>query len=205
LVVNEPKEAFMKSFKSVTAVIPAFVLASGCATLENAFQESPLASAFAQFDEDGDGVISRDEAQKQPTLTENFSVIDTNDSGGVDSAEYEAAVANIAPLDFEWVDINNDGVISEREATAMPMSLTEAFGTIDADGDTNVSPTEYEAATVNLLDGVSFGSVDTDNDGVIDDIEAQDAPALSEAYDRADANVDGLISQGEFKRAQTQR
>jgi EF hand len=195
----------MKSFKSVTAVIPAFVLASGCATLENAFQESPLASAFAQFDEDGDGVISRDEAQKQPTLTKNFKVVDTNDSGGIDSAEYGAAVANIAPLDFEWVDINNDGVISEREAAAMPMSFAEAFGTIDADGDTNVSPTEYEAATVNLLDGVSFGTVDTDNDGVIDKTEAQEAPALSEAYDRADANVDGLISQGEFKRAQTQR
>lgn len=194
----------MKSCKSFIAVIPAFVLASGCATLENTFRESPLASAFAQFDKDGDGVISRDEAQAQPNMGENFQVVDTNDSGGIDSAEYEAAAANIAPLDFEFVDINGDGVISERESGAMPISLREAFGTVDADGDTNVSPVEYEAAQVNFLDDVSFGSIDTDGDGVIDKVEAQEAPALSEAYDRLDTDQDGLISRGEFKRGQTQ-
>jgi Ca2+-binding EF-hand superfamily protein len=195
----------MKSYKFVTAVIPAFVLASGCATLEEAFQESPLASAFANYDEDGDGVISRDEAQAQETMTENFGVVDTNDSGGIDSREYEAAAANIAPLDFEFVDINGDGVISERESGAMPITLRESFGMVDADGDTNVSPVEYDAALVNFLDGVSFGSVDTDGDGVVDKIEAQEAPTLSESYDRVDADEDGLISEAEFKRIQTLR
>lgn len=195
----------MKSFKSFAAVVPVFVLASGCATLEETFQESPLSSAFAKFDEDGDGVISRDEAQMQPTVAANFQVIDTNDSGGIDSKEYEAAAATVAPLDFEWVDINGDGVISERESGAMPITLREAFGTIDADGDTNVSPTEYEAALVNPLDGVSFGAIDADGDGVISKMEADEAPTLAEAYTVADADEDGLISKGEFKRAQTVR
>lgn len=195
----------MKSFKSVTAVVPLFVLVSGCATLEETFQESPLASAFANFDEDGDGVISRDEAQAQPTMAETFKVVDTNDSNGIDSNEYEAAAAHIAPLDFEFVDINGDGVISEREASAMPITLREAFGTVDSDADANVSPVEYEAALVNFVDGVSFGAIDTDSDGVIDKIEAQETPALSDAYARLDADQDGLLSEGEFKRAQTLR
>lgn len=193
----------MKTFKSVTAVIPALVLVSGCATLENTFQESPLAGAFTQLDEDGDGVISQEEAGTSDTLSSNFNAIDTNRSSGIDGNEYAAASANVAPLDFEWVDINGDGVVSEREAAAMPISLRESFGDIDADGDNNVSSLEYQAASINLLDGVSFGSIDNDGDGVIGSVEAQEVPALAEAFDRIDADADGLISEEEFDRAQT--
>jgi hypothetical protein len=99
-------------------------------------------------------------------------------------------------------DINEDGVVSEREAAAMPVSLNEAFGDIDTDGDSNVSPQEYSAATTNLLEGVEFRSLDSDGDGVIGEDEATEAPPLAEAFDRVDTDADGLISGQEFAAAQ---
>jgi Ca2+-binding EF-hand superfamily protein len=143
---------------------------------------NPLATtAYSGFDKDQDGVISKQEAQASPPLSSNFSRIDTNDSGGIGETEYTAATAYIAELRFQEVDVNNDGVISEREAAAMPTSLKDSFAAVDADGDKNVSMEEYAGATTNLLAGVSFTSLDTDSDGVIGTKEAEEMPTLSEA------------------------
>lgn len=84
----------------------------------------------------------------------------------------------------------------------MPVSLKEAFDTVDTDGDKNVSPKEYEAASVNLFRDVNFASLDTDGDGVIGAAEAEKMPALSEAFDRVDSDADELISEKEFGAAQ---
>lgn len=172
----------------------------GCQTLRDV--QNPLANAYSGFDEDGDGVISSQEAQASSTLAKNFDAIDTNSSGGIDGNEYAAATLHIANVSFEEADINEDGVISGREAAAMPVSLKEAFDDVDADGDNNVSPTEYKAATINLLQDVDFSSLDTDGDGVIGAQEAQKMPALSESFDRVDSDADELISEKEFEAAQ---
>jgi Ca2+-binding EF-hand superfamily protein len=181
-------------------IVAALAFMSGCQTLQD--MENPLATAYSGFDADEDGVISEQEAQKASALERDFGRIDTNRSGGIDADEYAAATTNIAPLSFEEVDINGDGVVSEREAAAMPVSLSEAFGTVDADGDNNVSPVEYDAAATNLLRGVDFGSLDTDSDGVIGAEEAAEMPPLSESYDRVDTDADGLISETEYEAAQ---
>jgi hypothetical protein len=157
---------------------------------------------MAQYDEDGDGVISQGEAEADDALTQNFDRIDTNRSGGIDGNEYAAATVHIDDLSFEQVDINGDGVISEREAGAMPVSLKEAFGTVDADADSNVSPVEYEAARTNLLQTADFASLDTDGDGVIGTEEANEMPPLAEFYDTVDTDADGLISEEEYAAAQ---
>lgn len=186
--------------KSLVPIITAASFLAGCSTLQNI--KNPLASAYSGFDMDQDGVISQEEAQASPALSSNFNRIDTNRSGGIDESEYAAASANIADLEFGEVDINGDGVISKREAEAMPVSLREKFDTVDADGDLNVSRVEYKAATVNLLQGVDFASLDTDNDGVISATEAEEMPPLSEAYERLDTDADGLVSQDELAAAQ---
>jgi Ca2+-binding EF-hand superfamily protein len=49
----------------------------------------------------------------------------------------------------------------------LPVSLKEAFDVVDADSDSNASTAEYEAARVNMLEGVDFAALDTDEDGVI--------------------------------------
>jgi hypothetical protein len=198
---NKLKETFMKK-NSISLAVAAVVLISGCATLKNTFESSPFASAFNKLDEDGDGVVSKQEAQELPPLAQDFNSIDVNRSGGLDPNEFAAATTFIADLSFEEVDINGDGVISPREADAMPISLREAFGTVDADTDGNVSPVEYQAASVNLLDGVSFGSIDTDGDGVVGTREAEEVPLLSDMYDPVDTDADGLISREEYEAAQ---
>ncbi len=72
----------------------------------------------------------------------------------------------------------------------------------DADG--NVSPTEYRAATTNLLSGAEFDDADTDGDGVISLDEGAEFPVLSDDYDRIDSDADGLISEEEFNAAAQQ-
>lgn len=186
--------------KSVVFVITGLVFLSGCQTLRQ--MDNPLATAYSGFDADGDGVISEQEGRASPALADNFSRLDTNQSGGIDDREYKAATMHVADLRFQEVDVNGDGVVSEREAGAMPVSLKEAFDDIDTDGDRNVSPQEYRAATTNLLEGVDFGSLDTDGDGVIGEDEAQKMPPLSESFARVDTDADQLISEKEFATAQ---
>jgi Ca2+-binding EF-hand superfamily protein len=175
---------------------------SGCATVKDTFESTHLASAFNEFDKDDDGVISRQEAEAYGPLADNFDGIDTNRSGGIDTNEYGAATRQVANISFERTDINGDGVISEREADAMPFSLREIFGDVDADGDANVSSVEYQAASVNLLQGMNFDDVDRDGDGVISSREANKVSVLSEMYKRVDTDADGLISRQEYGAAQ---
>ena len=185
--------------KASLPIIASLVLVSGCTAMQ---ELNPFASALSGFDKDEDGVISQQEAKSSSSLSENFSRVDTNRSGGISSEEYEAATMHLADLDFEEVDINGDNVISKREAAAMPVSLEEAFDTVDTDGDGNVSQVEYEAGRTNLLKGVDFDSVDTDGDGVIDPQEAGNMSALSGAFERVDTDADGLIGEDEYKAAQ---
>jgi Ca2+-binding EF-hand superfamily protein len=186
--------------KHAMFAIAGITLLSACQTVRQL--DNPLATAYSEFDADGDGVISRQEGGASPALARSFDRIDTNQSGGIDDREYKAATMHLADMSFSEVDINDDGVVSEREAAAMPVSLKEAFGDIDTDGDSNVSPTEYRAATINLLEGVEFRSLDTDGDGVIGEEEAREMPPLSEAFDRVDTDADGLVSGQEFAAAQ---
>lgn len=186
--------------KHAVFVMAGLIAVAGCQTMRQL--DNPLATAYSGFDSDGDGVISRQEGRASPALARNFDRIDTNQSGGIDDREYNAATMHVADLSFNEVDINDDGVVSEREAAAMPVSLKEAFGDIDTDGDSNVSPQEYRAATTNLLEGLDFRSLDTDGDGVIGEEEAAEMPPLSEAFERVDTDADGLISGQELAAAQ---
>jgi Ca2+-binding EF-hand superfamily protein len=192
----------MKAFGVLTAAV---ALTSGCAvvdTAEDVFRNSPLAGTFTQLDQDGDGVVSPQEAQTAPVLAENFDRLDSNRSGGIDAGEYEAAATQVAEVNFRAVDLNGDGVISEREAGTMPLSLRETFDSVDADGDGNVSQVEYQAARVNLLQALDFAEIDTDGDGVITRAETAEVPILGDQYDRFDVNSDGMLSPNEFQIAQ---
>lgn len=186
--------------KTFTFFIAVLTFLSGCQSLRGF--ENPLATAYSDLDGDNDGVISTQEAQAIPVLSKNFNRIDTNSSGGIDDNEYTAATMHIADLGFEEVDINEDGVISKREAAAMPVSLKETFDDVDTDGDNNVSPMEYRAAATNLLQGVDFSTLDTDGDGVVGTAEATKLPPLAEAFHRVDTDADGLISKKELAAAQ---
>ncbi|HEY0860487.1 MAG TPA: EF-hand domain-containing protein [Pseudoxanthomonas sp.] len=54
------------------------------------------------------------------------------------------APAPSSPKPFEELDANGDGAISKDEAAIDP-PLAQAFGTLDADADGRLTPTEYAA------------------------------------------------------------
>jgi len=186
---------------TATLIVAATTLA-GCATVQDAFRDSRLASPFTRLDTDRDGVISNEEARGVDGLSGNFQRLDTNRSGGISKEEYEAATVGLIDVDFNSADVNRDGVINEREAAATPMSLREAFRSVDADRDGNVSSVEYQAARTNLLRAVNFAALDRDGDRVISANEAAEVPALFEAFDRVDIDEDGLLNEQEFGAAQ---
>jgi Ca2+-binding EF-hand superfamily protein len=175
---------------------------AGCATIQ---EVNPLSTgkAFADLDQDGDSVISKSEAAQKPTLAQDFERLDTDHDNNISAKEYEAATANVVRgVDFAQVDLNNDEVISEREANAMPFSLREAFDRVDTDDDDNISPVEYQAATTNMFQALNFEALDKDGDGVLSQDETAEAPMLSDAFDRLDADGDSWISRVEFSAAQ---
>lgn len=185
----------------------AFVLmmtgVAGCTTVQETVGSwTGSDRGLSALDTNGDGVISQQEAEGNPQLAESFDRIDSNSDQNINSDEIRAAYTRVAETDFQQLDFNSDGVVSEREAQSVPPSLREAFDRVDADGDGNVSQSEYQAARLNLLGGTEFASFDTDSDGVIDDEEAASNTMLSDDFDSIDVDDDSMISEREFDRAQ---
>lgn len=191
----------MKSLATVMALLMAGAL-GGCAAVQDTVNRvTGNDQGLSELDANGDGVISRQEADRNRALARNFEQVDTNRDQNINRAELRAAHTRVGEVDFRQIDYNGDGVVSKREAEAVPPSLDQAFDRIDADGDGNVSQSEYQAARLNLLGDTEFAAFDTDGDGVIDSREAQDEIALREDFNKIDVDDDGLISDEEFARA----
>ncbi|MEM9737230.1 MAG: EF-hand domain-containing protein [Pseudomonadota bacterium] len=123
------------------------LLALGCATL----LASPLAAnPLTRADANGDGAISRAEAQdaRQPLFTR----FDRNGDGVISDTEAEAILARLAAaariadgamvLNRQQLDTDGDGAISEAEF----MARNPMFERIDRDGDGLASAEEIAAA-----------------------------------------------------------
>lgn len=188
-------------------IVAAAAALAGCAsagrTVQNLNPFTP-SSSFQKWDTNDDGVLSQREASAYPPLTQNFRRVDSNADGNVNAAEYKAATTFLSPQpNFSSYDLNGDGFVTEGEAESAPRGgLQEVFDQVDADGDGNVSPAEWRAATTNLLRGVDFGSLDIDGDGAIDENEAEKAPLLRQNFDRVDVNDDDQISRQEYQNFQ---
>ena len=98
-------------------------------------------------------------------------------------------------------DTNADGLISRSEAAALPR-LAERFDEIDANKDGQVSFEELRAARGHRHGG-HFKRMDTDNDGKVSRAEA--LSAAEAAFNRADANGDGFVTQEEMRAAHMAR
>lgn len=192
----------MKPDGLVMGLLFAGAMVSGCATVKDTVSDlTGSGPGISALDTNGDGVLSEDEAEQSPGLASAFEQIDTNGDRNINPTELKAAYTGVAEVDFDALDFNDDGVLSEREAQQARPSLTEVFSRVDADGDGNVSKTEYEAARLNLLEETEFAAFDTDGDGVIDQQEAEKDMRLSEDFDTIDIDGDDLIGDQEFERA----
>lgn len=177
---------------------------AGCATTQHTIENlNPFSppSSFQQIDTNGDGVISPAEANAYPPLAQNFRRVDSNGDGNINPNEWKAATTFLSPTPgFDAYDLNGDGFITEQEADSAPQGgLQSMFDDVDADGDGNISPAEFNAATVNLLKGISFDSLDTDHDGAVSKDEAQKNLLLWSNFGRVDLNGDGQISRQEYQ------
>ena len=104
---------------------------------------------------------------------------------------------------FNDLDQDGNGAISQAEAAQEP-ALARAFARLDTNRDGNLSPNEYQAATLNVARGMNFEQVDLNRDGVISKREADATPlSLREAFDRIDADGDDNISPVEYQAATT--
>jgi len=96
---------------------------------------------FKAVDANGDGLISKDEAeQKAPAMAESFDLIDTNRDGGLSKKEIRAFTAMLEKNRREFsqrlekADKDSNGMLSREEAKALP-KLSENFDEIDSNHD----------------------------------------------------------------------
>jgi Ca2+-binding EF-hand superfamily protein len=105
----------------------------------------PQYNALARLDKDGDGLISRGEAQVAPRLAKHFDEIDTNKDGFLSKDELAAARTKMKDAIFAYIDTDGDGRISREEAARFPR-LALRFDQIDANKDGYLTKAELQAA-----------------------------------------------------------
>jgi hypothetical protein len=96
-----------------------------------------------QADVNGDGMLSRSEAQALPRLAERFDVVDADRDGQLTRAEMRAARGQAVRGGFmRALDADGDGRVSKAEALA---AAEARFNRADANGDGFVSAEEAPA------------------------------------------------------------
>lgn len=128
---------------------------------------------FTQLDEDGNGLISRQEAEGVATLSDNWSQYDHDADGALDAAEF----SQFAQTTDAQHEVAQTG---ERRSAAEGMPAT---------------PHQEQA-----VEGDLVGQLDGDGDGVITRDEAQAEDRLADNWDRYDENGDGQLDARELDR-----
>lgn len=126
---------------------------------------------FAQLDADGNGAISREEAQAVATLTDNWSQYDQDGDGALDEEEFGR---------FEQDTTARTGVAQAGE---------------DRDPAEGIPATRHQEEA---LEGDLVGHLDKDGDGRVSEEEAQAEAELADNWDQYDANDDGQLDAREL-------
>ncbi len=140
-----PKKSSSKILLGATALVLA-AAAAGTALAERG--DGPggpgLQRLFEEIDADGDGAVTRAEANRFRET--RFAGADADASGGLSLAEFQDL----------WVEMLRDRV-------------ADRFQRLDADGDGTVSPVEFERPLERM-----FGRLDENGDGAVTQAEIRD-------------------------------
>ena len=120
---------------------------------------------FKKLDTDGDGTVSKAEAEKgAPRMAEHFAEIDANKDGKLTPEEMQnaararmerckqdpekcrAAMKQRFEADWKKADTDGDGSLSKAEAEKSMPRVAHHFDAIDTDKDGKISLAEMEAA-----------------------------------------------------------
>lgn len=127
--------------------------------------------SFTQLDEDGNGQISRQEAQGVATLSDNWSRYDQDADGALDETEFS-------------------GFAQGTEAQHEVARAGERTGTAEG---LPTTPHQEE-----VVEGGLVAQLDRDGDGTISQEEAQGQEQLAANWSRYDANGDGQLDAREL-------
>lgn len=97
-----------------------------------------------QLDTNGDGQISRDEAQHAPRLAASFDRLDADKDGQLSREELRAARMKRGAAHRAQLDVDKDGQISRDEAKPA-QRLSQNFDAIDANKDGQLTRDELSA------------------------------------------------------------
>ena len=100
--------------------------------------DAELEAAFALLDENGDGIVARDEFQRSKTQI-FFAALDAADADHTLRPED----LRLTPEAFAEADIDGDGILTGSEFVQAPFMQFEAF---DADADGAITLEEFLAA-----------------------------------------------------------
>lgn len=126
---------------------------------------------FARLDNNGDGLLSKDEVQQRPGLASRFDQLDANKDGAIGTDEWgrghqammeqyrarreqcrqdpqgcRVQMQERAQARFSQADLNGDGALSRDEAEKGVPGIARHFDRLDANQDGQVTPDELRAA-----------------------------------------------------------
>jgi Ca2+-binding EF-hand superfamily protein len=130
--------------------------------------EARMQERFRLADKDGDGALSKAEAEAgMPRMAKHFDAIDVNKDGKITQDELRAYRAK---RHAQWKEHGGRG--GHRDPEAMKKHFAERFKQADADGDGSLSKAEAEKSMPRLAQ--HFDEIDSNRDGKItqDEIKA---------------------------------
>jgi len=169
---------------TLTAVAPVLL----AAPQGDAAKRTPM-----QFDKNGDGLISRDEAQASARLAASFDKLDVDKDGQLTRDELRAGRSKTGDGHRARLDTNKDGLISREEAKPT-QRLSQNFDALDTNKDGQLSAEELRATR----NRGSMASLDANKDGTISREEAKASPRIARSFDAIDADKDGQLTREEL-------